>query len=53
MTLSRAAADERQAIIREIDRRLADLANRTCPGFVALEQLRLWIVTREGKEGVG
>jgi hypothetical protein len=51
MTDSRAAADERQAIVREIDRRIADLANRMNFGFVALEELRLWVLARGEKEG--
>ncbi len=51
MTDSRASADERQAIVREIDRRLEDVTNRSVAAFVALEKLRLWIVMREEKEG--
>ena len=50
MTDSRAVADVLREIVREIDRRLEDLRNRTCLGFVALEQFRLWLSTREGKE---
>ena len=50
MTDSRAAADERQAIVREIDRRLEDVTNRSVVAFVALERLRLWIVLRGEKE---
>ena len=50
MTDPRAAADERQAIVREIDRRLEDVTNRSVVAFVALERLRLWIVLRGEKE---
>lgn len=51
ITPARAVADYRREIIAEIDRRIADLKNRACYGFVALEQFRLWVLTEpEEKE---
>lgn len=50
MTLARAVADERREIVCEIDRRVADLRNRTIFGFVALEQFKLWLLARAEKE---
>jgi len=50
MTDSRAAADQRQVIIREIDRMLADVAIRAVYGPVALQKLRLHLVTESEKE---
>lgn len=50
MTLARAIADDRREIIREIDRMRDNLANRTCPGFVLLDRLRLWLLARAEKE---
>ena len=53
MTDSRAVADVLREIVRELDRRVADPANRACMGTVALQQLRLWLLTRPevGKDG--
>lgn len=52
MTPSRAAADERAVILREIDRMLEALAYRSCSGIMALAKLRLWLALRGEKEGV-
>ena len=46
----RAVADERQAIVREIDRMREKLANRACLGTAVLDKLRLWVLTREERE---
>lgn len=51
VTDTRAAADERRAIIREIDRMRDNLANRACPGFALLDRLKLWLLARNEKEG--
>lgn len=53
MTDSRAVADYRREIIREIERRIADLATRLISGPVALQRFRLWLLARaeEKKEG--
>lgn len=47
---ARAMADERTAIIREIDRMLSDITNRSVAAFVALEKLRMWIILRGGSD---